>query len=119
MIRYTKMDPVVKERWVFALRGEHYRKGTLRLRHNGKFCCFGVLCDLVDPDGWDEYHRKDFKQQPVVEYLHRGCDTIPSKQVRDAAGIKYEVMDQLAFMNDNADGGSSFPEIADWIEVNL
>ena len=46
----------VKTKWLDALRSGKYKQGRGILRRpDGSFCCLGVLCDIIDPNGWDEY----------------------------------------------------------------
>ena len=49
----TKLDPEIKAKWLEALRSGKYEQGKGCLRdHEGKYCCLGVLADIVDPEGW-------------------------------------------------------------------
>jgi hypothetical protein len=42
------MNPVVKEKWITALKSGKYQQGRGQLRSfNDKFCCLGVLCDIL------------------------------------------------------------------------
>lgn len=53
MTEYAKMDPKMKRRWIRALRSGKYKQGHDRLRtEDNRFCCLGVVCDIVNPDGW-------------------------------------------------------------------
>ena len=52
------MNKEIKDKWVTALRSGKYKQTTGALRRvtadgESGFCCLGVLCDVVDPDGWD------------------------------------------------------------------
>lgn len=39
--------------WIKALRGGEYQQGTTYLRNlENRYCCLGVLCDIVNPTGW-------------------------------------------------------------------
>lgn len=41
-------------RWVEALRSGDYKQAYEALRVEGVgYCCLGVYCDLVEPDGWE------------------------------------------------------------------
>ena len=44
----TKDEIIAK--WVEALRSDRYEQGRGFLCKNDKYCCLGVLCDLVLPD---------------------------------------------------------------------
>lgn len=46
------MSPELKTRWLEALRSGEYKQGRAYLRKDDKFCCLGVLCDLIDSTQW-------------------------------------------------------------------
>ena len=48
------MDKKIKKKWLKALRSGKYKQGRDALRIGNKFCCLGVLCDLVDSGPWVE-----------------------------------------------------------------
>lgn len=100
------MDAELKTRWVEALRSGEYNqfRGGWGTGGAEGMCCLNVLC--------------------VVKNGHAIHDTLIEKRRLSAFDI-FEYIDspdtgnsaELIDMNDN--GGSSFEEIADWIEVNL
>jgi hypothetical protein len=48
------MNPVIKEKWVAALRSGEYTQGTGVLnRLDEEFCCLGVLCEIALKEGVD------------------------------------------------------------------
>lgn len=104
-----KMNPEIKAQWVAALRSGTYPQGQSVLRSlDGRYCCLGVLCDLVDPHGWT---TSDFS------YRHRQRCNLPDETIYKL--VEYSTSSEfiaLAAMNDN---GHSFAEIADYIEANL
>lgn len=108
------MNPDFKTRWVEALRSGKYKQGRERLRSRcDEYCCFGVLCDIVDPAGW----VRD------TGYMYHGHYTLPSSTVLKKVGLMgkstpvfSEQVDDLIRMNDR---GASFNEISDWIEENI
>lgn len=104
------MNADVKARWLAALRSGDYDQGQCRLRdEDDRFCCLGVLCDVVDPDGWDDFGPPDVS--------HRGQTLTPGKPFSEDVGLGYFERDTLITMND--DLGYDFCQIADWIEENL
>lgn len=105
------MNAELKAKWIEALRGGKYEQGQSFLRYEGKFCCLGVLCDIVDPDGWDTNgsHIGGANSFPDRTVL-RICN------VSEDSGEKEHPLWPLAYMNDS---GKSFAEIADFIEANL
>lgn len=126
------MDAVLKAQWVAALRSGKYTQGFGSLRmvlENPRpdvpcHCCLGVLCDLVNPYGWDRYGRhngihsnKDYRYdfrvaclpESIVEFtgLHTMFAAI------DLPGVKKIT---LADLND---ARFTFEQIADVIEWAL
>lgn len=105
------MNQEVKEKWVRALRSGEYKQGGGVLRSGDRFCCLGVLCDIVDPEGWAELaltHRQ----------RHRGELVFPRPELRGDVGIgSLAVLCILSDMNDV--DCKSFQEIADYIEEEL
>lgn len=92
----------LKQRWVEALRSGRYQQGRGYLRKDGKYCCLGVLCDVVDSTGWDgDTFNERFSLLPY--------------ELKQRLNISNAVEDKLTDMNDSGD--YTFNEIADWIEV--
>lgn len=129
------MDPIIKSKWVAALRSGKYKKARGRLRDKRAdqaepmFCVLGLLCEIMDPDGWDgPYHQKD-RARPLLgeaitqwagsargsEACH-SCD-MPSTEVLAQAGLPAAKAAELMRMNDG--GRKSFEELADFIEHDL
>lgn len=115
MIHKTKIN-ISKEdydKWLVGLRDGSYPQGTGALAHlvpsakedEVHYCCLGVLGDIVGERVRNEYDTITFKfgEQECGGYLP---DTF----------IPWKVQTQLANMND---GGSTFIEIANYIEQNL
>ncbi len=107
------MNKEIKEKWVGALRSHTYKQGKNVLRDgDNKFCCLGVLCDVVDPAQWRKtkhYSREDFS------YYGEIC-TLPLT-ISKEYGISRDLVNQLIGLNDFEH--ASFEEIADYIEENL
>lgn len=102
------MKPEIKQKWVEALRSGKYAQGEGSLRHQDKFCCLGVLCDVMGAD-WatrtlngEEIEREDesYLREPVLEM----------------AGLNHGTQKNLAHMNDSQ---CPFIQIADLIEKTL
>jgi hypothetical protein len=108
------MNPTIKKQWLEALRSGKYQqgKGRLRMKHSGvdRFCCLGVLCDLLEPAGWVLHPNNP---EVFLSGIHEGY---PQDKVRDKAGIERDQCQTLAAMNDS---GKSFEEIAQTIENTL
>lgn len=104
------MTPDLKLMWIRALRSGKYQQDECGLRSCDGFCCLGVLADIQGCE-WrdDKPFRGDERMSPAL---------IPAGYLRPkfAGGISHAVQERLAEMNDN---GSSFEQIADYIEKNL
>ncbi len=112
----------IKPRWVAALRSNAYKQGHCFLRdENDRYCCMGVLCDVISPDKWkklpnDPFYRHDgdYYALPSV-FSYTIMDMAKSKPF---GAVKAKpVVWPLVDLNDNR--GFSFAQIADWIERNL
>tara|TARA_R110000772_G_scaffold50518_1_gene116087 strand:+ start:2532 stop:2918 length:387 start_codon:yes stop_codon:yes gene_type:complete len=94
----------VKDAWIKALKGEYYKKkgtGTLRQSYaNGdKFCCIGVLCDIVPELGID---KAGGTLRNGDSYFSFGTETL-----NKPLGIAPNVVDDLVGMNDSTHGTDS------------
>lgn len=105
------MKAEFKQKWLEALRGGKYKQGKNVLRTaQDEFCCLGVLCDVVSPEGWlaDDSREGGFLHSDRKGFL--------------PLGVKYETafpsIHEVKLTNMN-DEGKSFAEIADWIETNV
>lgn len=109
------MDKELKAKWVAALRSGSYRQGIGVLRNTKDaepvHCCLGVVCDIVDPAGWDD------------DDCHvLNARSFPSRRILEACGVSSDSTEddhpfwKLVTLNDN---GASFAVIADHIEANL
>lgn len=96
------MDAELKAKWVAALRSGEYRQGCrFLLTESGAMCCLGVLREVASPGNRDS--SMDNNKMPTLEQRVLWFGTF------DNSGV-------LADMND---AGSTFSEIADYIEANL
>ena len=57
--------------WIAALRGGDYHQGQSRLMKSKggdrNYCCLGVLCDLIEPEGW-EWNEENDEYRFVVDH---------------------------------------------------
>lgn len=106
------MDANLKARWVEALRSGEYKQGKEQLRQSDdSFCCLGVLCDIVDSAKWREVsagYRYSGKEFAALSF--------PPPEISARVGLPRNIQDAVAAMNDE---GSSFAQIADYIEAHL
>lgn len=87
------MDAELKVKWVAALRNGEYLQGGKLKSADGRFCCLGVLCE-------------------VMEKLLSG---FPYAFLREL--LSSETVNTLMYMNDKQK--KSFPEIATYIEETI
>jgi len=115
------MNTAIKTKWVKALRSGKYEQGQASLRSKlNRFCCLGVLCDIIDDSKWK-------KPVQINNFSYLYGDNITSLPFLLLKEIDLDKGDQdnLILMNDGAwrDGlqgqGLTFKEIADYIEENL
>lgn len=107
----------IKSKWLAALRSGKYEQGRKRLWDlDDRYCCLGVLVDLVEPEGW-----VTSSDELADAYYHSGSCVHPPLDLLDRVGLPSEESHKLASMNDGTDKtpGKSFAEIADYIEANL
>lgn len=100
----------LRTRWIAALRSGKYKQGVGCLRDStDRMCCLGVLCDLVDPNGWIDDGEEWQWRQPGASY---GSAKYPPDEITALAfeGSRGE----LATRNDQ---GVSFADIADYVEA--
>lgn len=106
------MKKKYKDIWLKALRAGEYAQGTgalCRLK-NGEheFCCLGVLVNEIE--GFDSL---PISFRPAI---HDGYKGTLSGRLMKMTELRPLERNKLISMNDS---GSSFPEIADYIEANL
>lgn len=105
------MNAEIKTKWLEALKSGKYVQGRGKLRHDGKYCCLGVLCDVVDPSRWSTPPS----WFPIYEF--DGCSGQIPDDMGEWLGIGPQLQKTLIGMNDVQ--RLSFKSIADWIERNL
>lgn len=109
------MNPDIKAKWLEALRSGKYQQGKSRLRADDRFCCIGVLCDVLNADAWahssveiGEFYWRDPQGYKVFAAL------LP--EALETTGLSSDQQDNLIDMNDN---GESFETISAHIEKTL
>jgi hypothetical protein len=112
MSRYSPMNAEYKARWLDALRFGGYEQTTNALKTDVGMCCLGVLCDVVDPKGWERIENG----YCGPSYRFRNEGQFPPKEIQKEAGLNMPKCERLADMNDV---GAPFTEIADFIEKHF
>lgn len=60
------MNKELKTKWIAALRSGEYKQGTNVLRdEDNRFCCLGVLCDLMIKEGKGEWEDEVIKDELI------------------------------------------------------
>lgn len=102
-----------KDKWIAALRSGEYKQGNAVLRsEDNKFCCLGVLCDLVIKENpklnW-------YIDEEICDYEIDGETEFPPQEIYDITGELEIDESELAALNDVE--RLSFKQIADVIEA--
>lgn len=108
------MDERIKNEWIAALTSGNYRQGNERLRWydwedsdaGESFCCLGVLCDVINPNGWND----SAGHWDVGSFCH-------TDSYAPEAFLDLKIQEKLATFND--DESWTFDMIAEWIGENL
>lgn len=103
------MDQKLKRKWIKALRSGKYEQGGDHLKRGNRFCCLGVLADI---QGCTWERGEPTKKSKNVGMLHQESVLLSPS----FCGIRKSTQNSLAEMNDN---GSTFAEIADYIEKRM
>lgn len=104
------MNKKIKEKWIKALLSGEYKQGRYDLRsRDDRFCCLGVLCDIVGV----EWQAPEFQGG---SYAAEGETYTLSDEMCQRTGVSREHAEILADMND---GGAQFPEIVEYIKEYL
>ena len=104
MTSYAKLPPEDKEAWVKALRSGDFKqaKGILCDHQRDSYCCLGVKLKLMG-----------YEPGTVGELCY---PQLTNGTWVNVIGVDEPARAELIRMNDH---GSTFEEIADWIEKNL
>lgn len=108
--------------WVAALRSGLYQQGKKYLNSHNKYCCLGVLCEIVPGVA----KKQDEYCPALYRYGEKECsDSLPNElkeqlNFKNAYGLfegveEFRYSTALAAANDR---GATFDEIADFIEKN-
>ena len=104
------MNPKIKEKWVEALKSNKYCQGKNYLRQKDRYCCLGVLCDLMDSSKWEMVSKMNHR------YSYGNYTDVLDYRMRKQAGISFLQMLLLMRMNDS---GKTFEEIAKVIDTQF
>ena len=115
-----------KKKWVDALRSGEYEQTRERLRNDAGFCCLGVLCDVVDSEGWQRCEEVGPWPQGDGPWEWRTGDstTLPNEvwtavELEDDSP-KVEYDGKVQYLHELNDSGNyAFEQLADLIEEQL
>lgn len=129
---FEKMDAVIKQKWITALRSGEYKQfqGRLSSDDGKRHCCIGVLAIVLlqhDRNKWQTRIVVDdgrvYALNSPTDILHTmlaSDDLCKLKLYQYVGDFDSTVSQLLASKNDlNGDEHWSFNQIADWIEENL
>lgn len=86
----TEEQKAIRTKWCEALRSGKYEQGTGYLRANDKFCCLGVLCDVIDPLEWR------FEDNSPCRYgTYEGDSMCLSGAMLNSVGLSAKEQDRL------------------------
>lgn len=115
---YTgRMDPVIKAKWVAALRSGEYNQDDGELRSRDGFCCLGVLCDLHSRETGTEWGT-DTLGNPTYGG-RRGHPPWFVDEWAKFATIRVQIGGKTQDLDYHNDNGRTFLEIAQAIEDQL
>ena len=121
------MNPIIKEKWLTALRSGKFKQGKEELRTlENKFCCLGVLCDIYRKEtklgkwGKNRFNRFHFTntKKNNQKFEDQGVLPLSVQQWAELPERNPSIYKQMSLANLN-DSGSTFQEIADIIEKNF
>lgn len=119
------MNKEWKVRWLAALRSGDYAQGQscLHSQHDNRFCCLGVLADLLVKEGRGKWSASDTGRAVYVSFDGTSVQSLLPRHTLQIVQVSDFQQNQLARMNDGqrADGvveveSKTFNEIADYIE---
>ena len=119
----ARIDPALKAQWLTDLRSGSYKQGQNFLRNiKNEYCCLGVLCETLSLQWHIEPEDSDLPGTPTEYFVYDSTpgdfghsDFIPPA-IAASINLPSQIAKHLAEMNDD---GSTFAEIANWIEQNL
>ena len=127
------MNQDIKKKWIAALRSGKYKQAQKVLRAGeDRFCCLGVLCDVVDSSRWDgnAYHDDCGRGRESItlpdsigeimdldDSASFDAESLP-KDLRERLGKATATTAKIATLTWLNDAGASFDLIADVIEAD-
>jgi hypothetical protein len=126
------MDQTIKDAWLVALRSGDYEQGQCQLRSpENKFCCLGVLSDVLSKDNPEIQWIKTFDYFRISDGEFGSAEVL-TQNIANKAGLteldpivniiptdkRCAPVEQIKLSTLN-DTGKTFDQIADLIEAQL
>jgi hypothetical protein len=102
-----RMNPEIKTKWVAALRSGTYEQGSHVLRKGDRYCCLGVLCEILKMPSHLNTATGNYS------YAGHNVTGLPI-DMRVQIGLSAGNHSEAMVMNDTR--GYTFLQIADYIE---
>ena len=106
-----KLNKPIIQKWIRALRSGRYKQTRKFLRSDGKYCCLGVLCNIVKPQVKGKWYGSCFKVKD------NGDEFNLPVSVQNFAGVSNSLHDSCVTWNDEQN--MNFKEIAQKLEDKL
>lgn len=111
------------KKWIEALRSGEFNQTKWSLINKHRYCCLGVLCEISK----EQFNLTTKNLGAFSEFVLRGrgyAGTLPPKmseyiKLHRMPSPRKDVRDYEGVLIDMNDQGSSFPEIADYIEKEI
>lgn len=116
------MNPIIKAKWVEALRSGEYKQGQAALRHADHFCCLGVLCDLHSKETGYKWTRPSNSDPDTDVMYYQGQSGMPPEVVTEWAELvdmNVLIAGEVQSLDGHNDAGVKFDQIAKAIEEQL
>ena len=118
-IKYPKLPPKFKAKWLKALRSKEYNQGTGKLFRDGNHCCIGIAGRVQGLSDKAMIGHGCFSTSDTFSNWTRIQKLIPDALIGNASNNS--LIRKLIRMNDGIDSEKkkSFEQIANWIEQNV
>jgi hypothetical protein len=134
-VKGVKLRTKIKRDWLEALRSGEYKQGQMALVNAttnpevDQFCCLGVLCDLAVRQEVGEWDGKYYVHDTASGKKGGGAPNDKSSAIvpsnarpwafRKSSPSGHSIHTAISVLMRANDTGSTFKQIADWIEKNL
>ena len=111
------LNPEFKAKWLEMLRSGEYEQTTNSLFNGIGYCCLGIACLAFGGKFEEDVYREQWPHSEEIQDMKlSGGSEYLSWQFSQKIGLSQTEENKLVCMNDD---GSSFSDIADYIEKNL